>query len=87
MSQWINVCSIADILPATGVCALIGEQQVAVFRPYADEQLFAISNIDPICPVERAVTRPDRRTPGGVMGGQPAEKTALSPTRRLLHGR
>ncbi|HEI8868511.1 MULTISPECIES: nitrite reductase small subunit NirD [Gammaproteobacteria] len=47
MSQWINVCPIADILPATGVCALIGEQQVAVFRPYADEQVFAISNIDP----------------------------------------
>ncbi|NTY89326.1 nitrite reductase small subunit NirD [Serratia fonticola] len=47
MSQWITVCPIADILPATGVCALIGTQQVAIFRPYADERLFAISNIDP----------------------------------------
>lgn len=47
MSQWITVCPIADILPATGVCALIGDQQVAIFRPYADERLFAISNIDP----------------------------------------
>lgn len=47
MSQWITVCPIADILPATGVCALIGNQQVAIFRPYADERLFAISNIDP----------------------------------------
>ncbi|MFI8417343.1 nitrite reductase small subunit NirD [Serratia sp. NPDC078593] len=47
MSQWITVCPIADILPGTGVCALINEQQVAVFRPYADEQVFAISNIDP----------------------------------------
>ncbi|MDC6108875.1 nitrite reductase small subunit NirD [Serratia rubidaea] len=47
MSQWITVCPVADILPGTGVCALIGEQQVAVFRPYADEQVFAISNIDP----------------------------------------
>ncbi len=47
MSQWITVCPIADILPGTGVCALIGSQQVAVFRPRADEQLFAISNIDP----------------------------------------
>lgn len=47
MSQWITVCPIADILPGTGVCALIGNQQVAVFRPYADERLFAISNIDP----------------------------------------
>ncbi|TQI77701.1 assimilatory nitrite reductase (NAD(P)H) small subunit [Serratia fonticola] len=47
MSQWITVCPLADILPGTGVCALIGNQQVAVFRPYDDEQLFAISNIDP----------------------------------------
>ncbi|MBO1505075.1 nitrite reductase small subunit NirD [Serratia proteamaculans] len=47
MSQWTTLCPITDILPGTGVCALIGEQQVAIFRPYADEQVFAISNIDP----------------------------------------
>lgn len=47
MSQWISVCPIAEILPGTGVCALIGEQQVAIFRPRADEVPYAISNIDP----------------------------------------
>ncbi|HDL8053165.1 TPA: nitrite reductase small subunit NirD [Yersinia enterocolitica] len=47
MSQWIPLCPLADILPGSGVCGLIGEHQVAVFRPYADEQVFAISNIDP----------------------------------------
>lgn len=47
MNQWINVCKLDDIVPATGVCALLGTQQVAVFRPYADEQVFALSNIDP----------------------------------------
>lgn len=47
MSQWITVCPLADILPGTGVCALIGSQQVAIFRPTAEEQVFAISNIDP----------------------------------------
>lgn len=47
MSQWTTLCPITDILPGTGVCALIGDQQVAIFRPYADEQVFAISNIDP----------------------------------------
>ncbi|PAM25091.1 nitrite reductase small subunit, partial [Acinetobacter baumannii] len=26
MSQWVNICSIDDILPATGVCALLGQQ-------------------------------------------------------------
>ena len=47
MSQWINVCRLEEILPATGVCALIGQQQVAVFRQYQDEHIFALSNIDP----------------------------------------
>ena len=47
MSQWVNICKIDAILPATGVCALLGDKQVAVFRPYADNQVFAISNIDP----------------------------------------
>lgn len=47
MSQWITVCQLDDILPATGVCALVGEQQVAVLRPNHDEQVYAISNIDP----------------------------------------
>lgn len=47
MSQWVNICHINDILPQTGVCALLGHEQVAIFRPYHDEQIFAISNIDP----------------------------------------
>ena len=47
MSQWIPLCPLNDILPGIGVCGLIKQQQVAVFRPYADEQVFAISNIDP----------------------------------------
>ncbi|MFK3663031.1 nitrite reductase small subunit NirD [Scandinavium sp. NPDC088450] len=47
MSQWVNICNIDEILPQTGVCALLGQEQVAIFRPYHDEQVFAISNIDP----------------------------------------
>lgn len=47
MSQWVTICSIDAILPATGVCALLGDEQVAIFRPYHDERVFAISNIDP----------------------------------------
>ena len=47
MSQWHNICPLSDIIPATGVCALVGAEQVAVFRPRDDEQVFAISNIDP----------------------------------------
>lgn len=47
MSQWINICKIDAILPQTGVCALLGQEQVAIFRPYHDDRVFAISNIDP----------------------------------------
>lgn len=47
MSQWHPVCEIEQILPASGVCALVKGQQIAIFRPRDDEQLFALSNIDP----------------------------------------
>ncbi|MEI9748431.1 nitrite reductase small subunit NirD [Moellerella wisconsensis] len=47
MSSWLAVGHVADIIPGTGVCALVGEAQVALFRPYADQQIFALSNIDP----------------------------------------
>ncbi len=48
MSQWITVCPVNDILPATGVCALIGDRAGGDFPPLRhDEQVFAISNIDP----------------------------------------
>ncbi|AYA42232.1 nitrite reductase small subunit NirD [Xenorhabdus nematophila] len=47
MNQWIEVCLPEDIVPGTGACALVGDQQVAIFRPVDDEQLFALSNIDP----------------------------------------
>ncbi|MEZ8948995.1 nitrite reductase small subunit NirD [Vibrio sp. 10N.261.51.A3] len=42
-----KVCKIEDIIPGTGVCALVGGEQVAVFRPTEAEEVFAISNTDP----------------------------------------
>jgi nitrite reductase (NADH) small subunit len=42
-----KVCQIEDIIPGTGVCALVSGQQVAIFRPTAEEAVFAISNTDP----------------------------------------
>lgn len=47
MSQWISVCNIDDLIPGTGVCALVEGQQVAIFRPSSSEALFAIDNMDP----------------------------------------
>ncbi|OZI43118.1 nitrite reductase small subunit NirD [Bordetella genomosp. 4] len=43
---WADVCAVQDIVPGTGVCALIGGQHVAVFR-LGDGRIFAIGNIDP----------------------------------------
>ncbi len=41
------ICQLDDIVPGTGVCALVNEQQVAIFRPSFEEQVYAISNTDP----------------------------------------
>lgn len=40
------VCKLPDILPETGVCALIDGKQVAIFRT-REGKLFAIDNYDP----------------------------------------
>ena len=45
--KWNTICALEDIIPGTGVCALVNDEHVAIFRPGKDEQLFAISNIDP----------------------------------------
>ncbi|TCS41040.1 nitrite reductase small subunit NirD [Reinekea marinisedimentorum] len=47
MSTWIKICALEDIVPGTGVCALLNGEQVAVFRPRANAEVFAISNCDP----------------------------------------
>jgi nitrite reductase (NADH) small subunit len=41
-----DICALEDIVPWTGVAALIGERQVAVFR--FGGQVFALGNYDPI---------------------------------------
>lgn len=46
LKQWAAVCPLEDIAPNSGVCALIGGQQVAVFR-VSDDRAFALSNHDP----------------------------------------
>ncbi|MHB8628232.1 MAG: nitrite reductase small subunit NirD [Aggregatilineales bacterium] len=44
---WHAVCPITDILPFTGVAALIEGQQIAVFRLHDPAKCYAISNYDP----------------------------------------
>jgi nitrite reductase (NADH) small subunit len=48
MDQWTPVCSLDQILPDTGVCALVKGEQVAVFRVgEGADRVFAIANLDP----------------------------------------
>ena len=44
-TSWISVCAVGDIVPDTGVCALVHGAQVAVFR--VGGELYAIDNLDP----------------------------------------
>jgi nitrite reductase (NADH) small subunit len=44
--DWIAVCRLKDIVPNTGVCALVDGRQVAVFR-LDDDRVYAIDNHDP----------------------------------------
>jgi len=43
---WTLVCDLEDIVPNTGVCALVDGEQVAVFR-VGEHGLYAIDNFDP----------------------------------------
>lgn len=42
---WTRVCALPDILPGTGVCALVRGEQVAVF--HVAGRVFALGNRDP----------------------------------------
>lgn len=44
--NWTTVCPAAEILPNTGVCALVDGCHVAVFR-IGESAFYAIDNIDP----------------------------------------
>ena len=46
--NWIAVCNLDEIVPNTGVCALLNKQQVAVFHvDDGSARVFAIDNYDP----------------------------------------
>jgi nitrite reductase (NADH) small subunit len=42
---WEDVCALEDVLPGTGVCALVAGRQVAIVR--AGDAVYAIGNFDP----------------------------------------
>lgn len=48
MSEWTDVCGDADLVAGTGICALLGSEQVAIFKTRKDQAVYALSNYDPI---------------------------------------
>lgn len=49
MAKWIDVCSVDDLQPNSGVCALLDGEQVAIFwMPESDAKVYAVGNYDPL---------------------------------------
>ena len=47
--KWQQVCTLDDLVPGSGVCALVNGEQVAIFYlPGEQQRLYAIGNRDPI---------------------------------------
>ena len=40
MAQWQDVCSVDDLQPDSGVCALVDGQQVAIFYMPKDKAVY-----------------------------------------------
>ena len=47
MEGWEDACAVDEILPGTGVCALVAGRQVALVRTAEPDALYAIGNFDP----------------------------------------
>ncbi len=48
VEKWIAVCDEDDLIAGSGLCALHQGDQVAIFRDGVDDQLYAVSNYDPL---------------------------------------
>jgi len=48
-SNWQSICTRDDLVAGSGVCALVNDEQVALFYlPGEEPQLYALSNRDPV---------------------------------------
>lgn len=48
MTNWNTICLENDLTPNAGLCALHQGEQVAIFYCTRQQQLFAVSNYDPL---------------------------------------
>ena len=47
MTEWIERCAVDDLQADSGVCALVQNQQIAIFYLPAEPAIYAINNYDP----------------------------------------
>jgi nitrite reductase (NADH) small subunit len=47
VGAWEAVCALDDIVPNTGVCALVGGEQVAIVRVGDGDEVYAVGHFDP----------------------------------------
>jgi nitrite reductase (NADH) small subunit len=45
--QWTTICALERVLPNTGICALVNQKQVAIFRVGEGADVYAVDNYDP----------------------------------------
>lgn len=69
--DWVEVCDLAKINPNTGVCALIDDQQIAIFRVGSEQRVYALSNQDPFSQAY-VISR-------GILGDLQYERVVASP--------
>lgn len=46
MSEWVKICAVSDLIADAGIPALVNGKAIALF--YVTEQVYAVSNYDPI---------------------------------------
>ena len=46
-TEWFDLCSINDLVDNSGVCALLKEQQIALFYLATEQKVYAVGQYDP----------------------------------------
>jgi NAD(P)H-dependent nitrite reductase small subunit len=46
-NEWLDLCSINDLVANSGVCALLKEEQVALFYLPNEQKVYAVGQYDP----------------------------------------
>jgi nitrite reductase (NADH) small subunit len=71
MSEWTTICDHNSLINNTGICAKYNDQQVAIFYCKRSENVYAVSNFDPIGKAQ-VMSR-------GIMGSTKGETYVASP--------